>query len=294
MRIYLAGFEKRKFLFEVASVKNIFVSFFTLKKITKIQALFNVVKERKISCIVDSGAHSFFTEHKELRLTNRPARKEHKKYNPDEFFYSYVNWLKKYWDYFDYYVELDIGEITGQEKVKQWREVLKKENLFKKCITVVHPKVVSWEDYLKLIDTSESRYIALEGKRPDRTMLPYNKYVKKAYENKVKIHGFALVDCKLLSSVPFYSVDSTSWISGSQYGICTSFDRNSISLKGRGFKDKKTFLNDITSDINFKVAMHSKPSVSRPYRDTRAIGEYLKLEKTLTELWKKRGIVWLD
>ncbi len=80
---------------------------------------------------IDSGAHSFFSEHADSGLTVSFHKKKTKtKESPQEYFEQYIAWLKKHWDFYDYFVELDIGEIVGQDVVLSWRERLKAEGLY--------------------------------------------------------------------------------------------------------------------------------------------------------------------
>jgi hypothetical protein len=87
--------------------------------------------------------------------------------------------------------------------------------------------------YLKFW-VDESPYIALGG------MVPYARqaklltgWVQRAFASipkEVKVHGFGLTTWNLLRMFPWYSVDSTSWMSGFRYAQLMLFDRRSGSF----------------------------------------------------------------
>lgn len=52
--------------------------------------------------------------------------------------------------------------------------------------------------------------------------------IAKKYDTK--IHGFGITDPRLLTKYPFHSVDSTSWHSGSRYGLTYIFTNNRIKI----------------------------------------------------------------
>jgi len=92
-------------------------------------------------------------------------------------------------------------------------------------------------------------------------------YVFNKTKDKTKVHGLGITSEKILEKYPFYSVDSTSWLAFSRYG-------NSCSIK-----DPR-----LTKFYN-KEVHYSK-------RNEMEIQHYLKMEKYITNLWEKRGVVF--
>jgi hypothetical protein len=288
MNIYLAGMEQLDGwpFIQRGDIINAFVSYYYVRKKGNSKRM-AVMRQKIKRIIIDSGAHSFFAETSQALSASVVVKKHKTKESPEQFFKEYKEWLHEYWDCFDYFVELDIGEIVGQKRVLEWREELKKEGLFKKCITVVHPKIVSWDDFLQMLDDSESKYIAIEGDRPNRERLPYNKYLKVAYERGIKVHGFAMTKVDAMDKYPFTSVDSTSWKAGAQYG-CTKVITKK-GLKNVRFTDKKACMN--ISDISHKV-FSKDLAENRFHRYILSIHAYQKMEEYYTKFWKAKGISW--
>lgn len=240
---------------------------------------------------IDSGAHSFFSEHADSGLTVSFHKKKTKtKESPQEYFEKYVDWIKKHWDFFDYFVELDIGEIVGQQTVLAWRERLKAEGLYTKCITVYHPGIMSWDDYIRTLDDSQSRYVALEGDRTaKRNRLPYRKMIKAAYDRGVKTHGFAMTKLDVFHKYPFFSVDSSSWKAAAQYG-------SGRVVSGQGtkiirYRDKNA-LKDVDLHHNWKEAYSDNKRLNRNQRYRMAIQAFQKLADEDTTFWEANGITY--
>lgn len=288
MKIFLAGMEQKDSV-EVISkglVRNAFLSYYYLRNK---KADLSFFRKNIKTIIIDSGAHTFFAERAGEGLSVSNLKKKTKtKEEPEAYFQRYKNWALKNKDYFDYFVELDIGEIVGQDTVLRWRNELKEVGIYNKCITVYHPNCMSYQDYIDTLEDSQSKYIALEGDRNSRTRLPYLKLVKECFDRDIKVHGFALNKQELIERIPFYSVDSTSWKAGAMYGLCKS-----ITTKGRiivNFKVKDKFVKlkgegimDIHSD-NKKIQREKMFELS--------IKAYNQQEDHITGLWNKRGIIW--
>jgi hypothetical protein len=290
MRIYLAGMEQRETLDVVKAklVKSAFVSYYYMRKHSK--NYMNIIRENIKNIIVDSGAHTFFSEMTNAGLSVSVHKKKTKtKETPEEYFSKYKEWLIQNKEYYDYFVELDIGEIVGQKRVLEWREELKKLGLYKKCITVYHPDIMSKVDYISTLEDSESKYVALEGDRPQhRKRLAYLSLIREGYKRGIKIHGFAMTKENVYFEFPFYSVDSTSWKAGVIFGIgkCITNKGKITNIK---FTDKKSFYKIKGASIN----LHNKNlAITRFERYSLSIKAYERIEKEVTNIWQIRGIKW--
>ena len=97
----------------------------------------------------------------------------------------------------------------------------------------------------------------------------FYKYVFRHTRDRVKVHGLGITDGKSLERYPWYSVDSSSWLSFARYG------------NSKNFTDKK---------------MMQYTSRTKHYHELAAmeVQHYLRMQKFITDLWKKRGVVWND
>ncbi len=292
MRIYLAGVEQydsNQNLFK-DEFTHIFASYYYLR--SKQDSRIREIHAHTKSIIVDSGAHSFFAEKDNVNLAAGVHKKVRKtEITPEVYFERYLDWLQRNRDFFEYFVELDIGELVGQDKVREWRGILKDHGLLEKCITVYHPAVMTHADYLKDLDESVSRYIAIEGDRRSRVRLPYMELIKSAYDRKVKVHVFAMIKKNALDVFPIYSADSSSWKAGAQYGAGLCFINGEMKSV-RYTRDKKKVFQLAGQLKGVGKLFHETLAIQREKRYGLAIRAYREMEKYYTELWEGRGIKW--
>jgi len=289
MKIYHAGmehcFDK---LLEEGIIRNGLYSYYYLREGKRIEKL-KAGKKTLKKILIDSGAHSFFSEQEGAYLSLSEKKKSKTKLPPKEYFNQYREWLRKHWELFDYFVELDIGEIVGQGQVEAWRKELKKEGLIEKCITVCHPKIINWQEYLSMLDNSVSRYVAIEGDRQRRKRLPYNKFLKPAYKKGVRVHGFALIKKQLIESCPFYSVDSTNWRAGNMYGRGMVSTNQGIRYVDMSLRRRSTDIFGLVGTGAIEGLLAKKKAYLIDRAAIMALNEY---EDIINELWKRRGIEW--
>lgn len=292
MKVYLAALEMSEAYGPISKglIKNGFFSFYYMRQKMVPPLTLEVAKGCGVkNIVVDSGAHSFFVQSEDIKAATNHKAKSKVKETPQEYFDKYVKWIESCWVYFDYYVELDIGEIVTQAKVLEWRELLKQKGLYKKCLPVFHPAVMSFDDYIHMLETCESGYVGIEGIRHPSFVLPYNKYIKEAYIRGVKIHGFAMTKKDVMERFPFYSVDSNSWKSGIMYGAGLKVTDEGIeSIR---YRNKKDF-GKTGGKIDVDVVFGENKALASEMILTETSKAYAYMEDYYSELWTKRGIIW--
>ena len=290
MKIYLAGVEGG----DTGEIKGLidyaFYSYYYMRN-SKTKLIKGAKSLHKL-VFVDSGAHSFFSEDETLANAGVHSKKTKTKGTPEDYFKKYVVWLKENYQHYDYFAELDIGEIVGQKRVREWREILKKNGLYSKCVSVYHPSVMSIDDYKNMLKDSESKYVALEGDRSNRKRLPYNKLIKIAYDQGIKVHGFAMTKREVMKKYPFYSVDSTTWKVGVQYGTIPYFYKTQVEKIDYGKNIKKEKLLKIIKDIDLDKLYCKDKKTARQYLLQLGIKAYKLANKYYTKLWEQRNIKW--
>lgn len=135
-------------------------------------------------------------------------------------------------------------------------------------------------DVLKTLVEKYS-YIAIGGLVPIAKNKPLiHAHLRRCFAiaRHVKIHGFGINSKSILESFPFYSVDATTWLVGDRFGnIC---DQKSMSQRiTKTTMLQKGNLAEIIAIMNGRA---TEVNISR----------FLSLEKYITELWKKRGIIF--
>jgi len=289
MIIYLAGMESiltSYTTFDLKKDDSIFCTFFYRAKTDKMLDLLGEAGHKGI-VTVDSGAHSFFGYTGSPSASHQQQKADSSKMpDPEEYLERYILWLKQNWNRFTYFVELDIQSILGLDKIKSWRERLREEGLFSKCITVYH-SCDTWEDYVEMIETTESGYVGLEGVRNRIIHIPYIRCLKLAYEKGVKVHGFALTSMNIVKKYPFYSVDSTTWTSTVRYGSFISLDKQGMLVQKT--PTKKNYLDN---RMNLDLLSVKKGKESSVKKLNHSAEQFRLFEKTVTNMWISRGVDW--
>jgi len=173
-----------------------------------------------IKVFLDSGAHSLYTEHVINKQKERKdvSTLDFSFYDSEEFWTyvdNYAEYVKKNVDLLELYVNIDvIFNAEGTLKVQKYLE--EKHHL--NPLPVFHPK----EDfkYLKhYIDNYE--YIGIGGLGQDMSKKDYISFGDKVFSmiGKKNTHGFAMTSLPLMNRYPWYSVDSSSWVQFSRYGL---------------------------------------------------------------------------
>lgn len=304
MKLYVAGVEGSDVASTLASdvIVNGFASYYYLRRQS---SGVKRVREHVKSLIVDSGAHTFFASRPEIGSTTTRVTK-HKGEDPEFYMREYLAWLKQAAPHLDYFVELDLGEIVGQPRVRGWRVYLEKAGLAEKCIIVYHPKAETWAEFLEWAEKWPSKYVALEGLRQGRALFDYVGCVRALYERGIRVHGFAMVKRRWLDRVPFYSVDSSSFMAGITYGAhftnmgSDRFSYIRYSKPKSEASRQKAMRAAVKRGVDFERLTANTYSKEHGRDDivltavTNTARAMQDMEAYYTRLWEARGIKWTE
>ena len=170
---------------------------------------------------------------------------------------DYANYINKF--NIKYVFELDTNNINETLKNRQYL------NKYTKAIII---PIYHWSDYkekrYKMLDDmiKNYKYIGIGGiageniaQKHEKTL--YN-FVFNKTRNKIKVHGLGITAKKILKEYPFYSVDSTSWLSMARYGNSKYYTKQMQTIKSK----KEHYLKNTEKEIIY----------------------WLKLEKEITKL----------
>lgn len=242
-RIIFAGADSPKVmdLMAWAKVRSILLSFYYIRKRKNVDWAAYLSQFEFV--MIDSGAHTFkagagVTKHSktkagsELILSDDPVERDKIVY---PYMDEYAEWIVKYQDYISTYVEMDIDELVGKEKCDEYREYMLSKGMPKdKMMPVFHtqkPAVDTLEDFEKWC--KEYQYCCVSFGGVYMGFVPLFNIAKKY---GTKVHGLAMTNHSWIHKLPFFSVDSTSWLTGVQFGA--TFVAQNGRLKAYN-KDKK-------------------------------------------------------
>lgn len=96
-----------------------------------------------------------------------------------------------------------------------------------------------------------------------------------------KTHCFGLVAINVIKKIPFYSGDSTSWNTPARYGQIQVY-KNFKTQTGSYRNPRVAFRAGLNKDSIINYIPRMKPNIL----------SFLRMEKDVTRLWKKRGVRW--
>lgn len=209
---------------EVRNSRYILASYYYVKDLD-----YNFEKNHE-HFILDSGAFSLFSL--------KPLSKEEMiKYCDD-----YADYIIK-WNITNF-VELDVDVIYGYEFVLFLRKRLETK-VGRKCIPIWHMSrgIDEFIQMCKDYDYAGIGGIA-SGEELSKHKDKYKELNKLARKYGCRLHGMGFTPMKHLNSYGFYSVDSTSWKSGSRFGIIYLFRQDRLTQvkkpKGTRLKNYKS------------------------------------------------------
>lgn len=192
---------------------------------------------KKHDLLIDSGAFTFIY-----------SNKNKLKIDWDEYIEKYIQFIVEH-DIKNFF-ELDIESIVGMDKMHELRYKLEKLTN-KQSIPVFHKE--RGKDYwLRMVQ--EYDYVAIGGITSNAStlfkILPW--FLKTAKEHNCKVHGLGFTRMKFLHEMPFYSVDSTTWLNAGKYGEIHHFNGRVIKKLHPSKMGKRT-----KEGVIFKMKMHN-------------------------------------
>lgn len=157
------------------------------------------------SFLLDSGAFTFMQQ----------AQNNGININWNQYMQKYIDFINN--NHIENFFELDIDAIIGYDAVKQMRYKLEKATR-RQCIPVWH-RSRGLKEFKRLCQ--QYSYIAIGG-FAIKTIMPkeypiIKKLIQLAARYNTKVHGLGFTP-KNVHEYGFYSVDSSSWVSGGRYG----------------------------------------------------------------------------
>lgn len=245
-----------KILYDMG-IRNFLVSFhYVQKKHLKISQYEGL----GIKFFVDSGAYTFMNslDHKDFTLEDW-----------EKYIQQYLRWAEKNREYIFAIANLDLEFIVDSEIVQRWNEKYFEPFMLRTGIPVcfVHhdeATKMTWEQYCQ-------RYPYVGVSYGDRGAdLAYGlDKLRTAEKYGAVVHGMAMTQTALLTKLPFYTVDSTTWLVGLQYGEINYWTGQKMSrlkkekwkgpmlqnLTAKGFDEEKLLEEDTEEMI--KVNVHA-------------------------------------
>lgn len=186
------------------------------------------------------------------------------------------------------------GFVPSQEQIdasaeKGWQNMLYLESKGLKVIHVFHQHE-RFEVLDRLVEHSDYIGISPANDVSQKEKSAWMAQVYKRIRNKVRTHGFAVTSHRQLYKYPYYSADSSSWITPARYGRIPVMTHNH-QIKTFTYKsqdDVERYWEYVShlgiDDLNHPTSWEGRTRI--------AIATYKKLGEVATEIWDRRGITW--
>lgn len=270
VKLYFAGAESWHHLLIGQDVKSALFSYYFLteakKDMKKVAKPLQYLHDAGKSVFLDSGGFSAFTKGVQIDLCR------------------YGEFIKANESDIDVAANLDvIGDFAASMKNQEALEAMGV-----KPLPVFHFGG-NLADLRALLSSYD--YIALGGLVPHARNRPkLMNWLDKCFDVirlDAKIHGFGMTGIDILKRYPWYSCDSTSWLSGAKQGSVYSFNNNNGKMDSHYHSDKQK--------VDHKsFAFMDQGDKRWSHRLVNAIKQWAAVEKYITALWTKRGITWND
>lgn len=211
-----------------AGFDRLLVSFHYIQKKGKRWLKERMEKHPNVKLMIDSGAYTFHVNEEEYKK------------KPVSFFEDYVRkytaWIRDNKDIIFSCVEVDIANLVGFDKVEEFRrdyfEPLKDEGVLVCYVWHEFDGKPHWEEMCQRFD-----YVGFSLGTGSLSESELMKMMNTARRYGAIVHGFALTRVELMSKLPFFTGDSTTWLVGTQYGELNWFDgRRMRRLKKKDWK----------------------------------------------------------
>ena len=214
--LIMSGVESESY-FEIAmsvGIRKVLMSFLYIQRKGKKFLRERLEKYPDVKIMVDSGAFTFLTKDE---YSNKPIDYWEK------YLDKYTKFIKENKEHIFSCVELDIQDLVGEELVNEWREKyfapLEKEGILVCYVWHKDDGISKWKEMCQRFN-----YVGFSLETGDFTEIEMIKMINTAKQYNAIIHGFALTKIDTMTKIPFFSVDSTTWLVGTKYGELNWFD----------------------------------------------------------------------
>ena len=196
--------------------------------------------DQHISLFVDSGAHTY---------QNDPKYFEYTADYWEEHIQKYLKWAEKNKQYIFAIANADFELLLGSDVVDRWNREYFEPFMIKTgvpvCFVWHENSKMTWEQYCQ-------RYpyvgFSSNAEGADMEFSEYVNMLKTAEKYDSLVHGFGMTRTSILPYLPYYTVDSTTWLSGLKYGELNFWDTTkNRMLRLKKDKWKGDFFNRIMS-----------------------------------------------
>lgn len=245
----------------------------------------NIYADRGIKFFIDSGAYTYM---------NNPDYNERTVEEWEEHIKFYLLWAKEHKDLIFALASFDLENLVGAEQVQKWNEKYFEPFMLETGIPVCFVwhndnYYLTWEQYCQrypYVGVSWGTDVYDDGSGGLKTGISM---LRVAEKYGAVVHGMAMTRTSLLPKLPFYTVDSTTWMVGVQYGEVNYWTGKKMTrLKKDKWKGEmlETIVNELGRNKEFLLAEDSSEMIRVN------VQAFIQAEKYIKEKMKNK-MYWL-
>jgi hypothetical protein len=215
--IFLAGVENEALREQVyqAGNRDILVSYFYLRN-RKLSTIREELK-RFDNVILDSGGFTFLQR----------AKKGETISNEEIQYYTeqYMRFCDDMADCFNFVFEMDMAWQISEDYRNAHIEELTDRGI--RVVPIVHK---AYTERLEELGYFDHQVVALAGDLTGGVSGTKMQVIRQFQEKGILVHGLAATDEASINRVPFFSVDSSSWLAGGKYGLTYIWSGTKITV----------------------------------------------------------------
>ena len=240
-------------------------------------------KEADVRLMIDSGAHTY---------QNDPKYADVSVEEWENHLQKYLKWAENHKDAIFAIASFDFENIVDPAIVDMWNKKYFEPFMLKTGIPVCfvwhQNSYQTWEYYCKRYPYVGFSSVNTEGVAID--LSEYREKLKVAENNDCLVHGFGMTRTNMLTELPFYTVDSTTWLVGLQYGEINYWTSSNKMSRLKKDKWKGAYLDDICSRYSLSKELLLAEDVTELIKAN--VGAFIDAEKFIHERLKSL-MYWL-
>ena len=240
-------------------------------------------KDSNVRLFIDSGAHTYQNDPKYADMTIEYW---------EEHLSKYLRWVERNKEYIFAIASFDFENLVGAEVVDRWNKEFFEPFMLRTGIPVCfvwhQNSYQTWEYYCKRYPYIGFSSVNTEGVAID--LAEYREKLRTAERNESLVHGFGMTRTNMLTELPFYTSDSTTWLVGLQYGEINYWTSSNKMSRLKKDKWKGEFLNDICTRYSLSQDLLLQEDVTELIKAN--IGAFIEAEKFIQTRLKK-SMYWL-
>lgn len=228
--IFFSGVEYESYLDILydLGIRNFLMSYEYLKG----KGSFVLRKYHDVHIFIDSGAFTYMSDPKYSEYTVEQWEGQ---------IHEYLRWIEKHKDNIFAFADLDLQYLpkVGYDKVYEWRKKYFEPFMLRTgvpCCFIYHDDGLDYWDYM----CKRYPYVGMSTNIDSQNSEEIIKEMFRiAEKHNALIQGMATTDTRILTDLPFYTVDSTTWNVGLKYGEISVWDTTRMRrIKKTDFETK--------------------------------------------------------